>query len=476
MDNRWTLFVENLGRIKEAEVKVAPFTLFVGANNSGKSYLMTILYTLLNLRLTGTGYNLCMDTSEYKDCEAWLESCVKSVSEEAPGKFPITAETVKKFERLLNLILSKNLKRISRQAFNTEVPIGRIAVSFPETDAGELNIAPVHVADYSPAHIENEEEHSQPIYRFHAGKGEGYRSVLLFETARAASYMLEYLIKRQFKISASADAAFLPTSRTGFLLTYRSLTNASLRQTLDFPAEVAEEEARYSMNPLTRPCSDFLKNLVVILQNGSSSRLQGNKYRNVLQFMEKNMLCGHITVRYQGPMSDVTYRPEGFDREIPMHLASGVVTEIAPLSLMLQYYRPFGRPFGTLFMEEPEMSLHPELQREMARTLIRIVNTKTPVFVTTHSDTILSHLNNMIKLRNQPEERQARVMSQLGYAKEDLISAEDVSMYQFDVERDGKSVVQALVSDAYGFEIPSFNDALEKLLNDTRKTDPEEDD
>ena len=466
MDNRWTLSVENLGRIKEAEVKVAPFTLFVGANNSGKSYLMTILYTLLNLRLTGKGYNLCRDTPEYKDCEAWLESCVKGVSEEVPGKFPITAETVKKFERLLNLILSRNLKRISRQAFNTEVPIGRIAVSFPETDAGEVNIASISIG--------GEEENSRTLYRFHVGRGEAYRTFLPFgTTASAISYMLEYLIKRQFKSSASENAAFLPTSRTGFLLTYRSLTNASLRQTLDFPAD---EEESYSMNPLTRPYSDFLKNLVGILQNDSSSRLRSNKYRSVLQFMEKNMLCGHIAVRYQGPMGDVTYRPEGFDREIPMQLASGVVTETAPLSLMLQYYRPFGRPFGALFMEEPEMSLHPELQQEMARTLIRIVNTKTPVFVTTHSDTILSHLNNMIKLHNQPEERQARIMSQLRYAKEDLISAEDVAMYQFDVEKDGKSVIQPLVSDAYGFLIPSFNDALERLLNDTRKTDPEEDD
>lgn len=468
MDNRWTLSVENLGRIKEAEVKVAPFTLFVGANNSGKSYLMTMLYTLLNLRLVGPGYNLCRDTPEYKDCENWLQSCVERVSKESSHNFLITAEAVKLFERLLNLILSKNLKRISFQAFNTDVPIGKLSVTFPETDAGELNILMRHPMD--------EDESLRFPYRFSVGRKTGYRTVLPAGNAvRAVPYTLEYLIKRQFKSAASENAVFLPTSRTGFLLTYPSLTNASLRQALDFPVD---EEERYSMGALTRPCSDFLKNLAGIAPNepSVSTPRRSDKYEKILQFMEKNMLCGHITVRNEGPMPYMTYRPQASEHEIPMHLASGVVTEIAPLSLMLQYYRPFGRPFGALFMEEPEMSLHPELQQEMARTLIRIVNTGTPVFVTTHSDTILSHLNNMIKLRNQPEERQARVMSQLGYAKEDLISAGDVSMYQFDVDSDGKSVVQPLLSDAYGFIVPSFNNALEKLLNDTRKTDPDEDD
>ena len=34
-----TLYVKNFAKIKEAEIELAPFTLFVGDNNSGKSYL-----------------------------------------------------------------------------------------------------------------------------------------------------------------------------------------------------------------------------------------------------------------------------------------------------------------------------------------------------------------------------------------------------------------------------------------------------
>ena len=36
----WKLIVEDFGKIKSAEIEVAPLTLFVGDNNSGKSYLL----------------------------------------------------------------------------------------------------------------------------------------------------------------------------------------------------------------------------------------------------------------------------------------------------------------------------------------------------------------------------------------------------------------------------------------------------
>ncbi len=47
--NTWTMHVENFGKIKCADIEAAPMTLFVGDNNSGKSYLMTLIYGLLNV-------------------------------------------------------------------------------------------------------------------------------------------------------------------------------------------------------------------------------------------------------------------------------------------------------------------------------------------------------------------------------------------------------------------------------------------
>ena len=45
----WKLKVLEYGKIKSAEIEVSPLTLFVGDNNSGKSYLMALLWGIQNL-------------------------------------------------------------------------------------------------------------------------------------------------------------------------------------------------------------------------------------------------------------------------------------------------------------------------------------------------------------------------------------------------------------------------------------------
>lgn len=40
--------VSNFGKIKHAEITLSDFTLFVGDNNSGKTFIMQLLYGALN--------------------------------------------------------------------------------------------------------------------------------------------------------------------------------------------------------------------------------------------------------------------------------------------------------------------------------------------------------------------------------------------------------------------------------------------
>ena len=48
----WKLYVEDYGRIKHAEIEAAPLTLFVGDNNSGKSYLLALLWGIRSLGIS----------------------------------------------------------------------------------------------------------------------------------------------------------------------------------------------------------------------------------------------------------------------------------------------------------------------------------------------------------------------------------------------------------------------------------------
>lgn len=183
------------------------------------------------------------------------------------------------------------------------------------------------------------------------------------------------------------------------------------------------------------------------------------------------MVCGQISLHENLPQPAIRYKPSASGIDIPMHLSSGVVTELAPLLLMLKYHTPL----ETLFVEEPEMGLHPALQQKMGRVLIRICMENTCVFVTTHSDIILQHVNNAIKLNKQPPDVQKELMKRFHYEEKDLLSPDMVAAYQFVTDgEDGGTVAQKLDCNEYGFVVPTFNDALDDLLNETRSLEMQE--
>jgi predicted ATPase len=143
-----------------------------------------------------------------------------------------------------------------------------------------------------------------------------------------------------------------------------------------------------------------------------------------------------------------------------MHVSSGVVTETAPLWITLQKAET-----NYLMTEEPEMSLHPALQKEIARALVKIANGHFPVVASTHSDIILQHVNNMLRLKKHPNREE--MISKFGYDEDDLLDLEKVSVYQFD-EHNGLTTVSKIDYDKErGFVAPTFIDALGAILDET---------
>ena len=134
---------------------------------------------------------------------------------------------------------------------------------------------------------------------------------------------------------------------------------------------------------------------------------------------------------------------------------------MTPLLLLLKYKK---RRLRGICYEEPEMCLHPQLQQEMGRLLIRLVNSGISVIATTHSDIILQHINNMCKLSEMdlPEE----LMENLELAPEDAISIGDVAVYQFTDKGTHSAVEQMLPADGE-FKVETFTNALMKILAQT---------
>lgn len=451
MENKWTLHVRELGKIQEADITAAPLTLFVGDNNSGKSYLMAVLYALLNIRFSQHRYNLCKETEEYAFCADWITKQFEPCEPDGERRINFDREIREQFEILLNKILKQNLNKVARYAFNSNVSIGSLEMTFPDIENQTLlfKIEPDNDRPYSVRPFTGRQAYTRA------------RTFAPTDSDFLVGFILEFLIKVEWKY-VWQKSVFLPTSRTGFLLTYKSLVRASIADAYD----TDDGEARQEPQQLTRPCSDFLKNLAEL-----STENESNRYNSVIRFIESRMTRGHISLRDNTPQSSIYYKPDAVDLNLPMHLVSGVVTELTPLLLTLKYYKDW----QVLFMEEPEIGLHPALQAEMARVFVKMRNSGIPLFITTHSDTILQGLNNFIKFSHLPDERRKEISQQHDYAPKDRLLENDVAMYQFDVDPGtGRSKSRKLTYTEYGFLVPTFNDALSDLLEETRELEKDD--
>jgi hypothetical protein len=87
--------------------------------------------------------------------------------------------------------------------------------------------------------------------------------------------------------------------------------------------------------------------------------------------------------------------------------------------------------------------------------------------VTTHSDLIIQHINNMISLNDSP--KQSELLKKYNYVKKDLIDYEKVRLYQFNTKRSGRvsrTILEEIECTENGFEIPTFNDALDRITEE----------
>lgn len=437
--NKWTVHVTDFGKIEKADIQVVPLTLFVGDNNSGKSYMMTLIYGLLYMDIFFQEYKFDLESEIYKKCSAILKNMLNSA--ELEESFILETDEILAFQELLNEILCLNKEKFLKNLFNRDMQIGEFWIEFAQDVQFELDVTHNYIGGEEGINVSLYGKEADGT-RFTGYGMEMERMERTGDYRFFLSYMLQYLLRKDFENMTKGYSAYFPTTRTGFLLTYKTLVGSAMQD--KFNLDVSDK------NLLTRPNSDFLRRL-----SSMSTQSINTEYQDIVDFIERRVINGHIAVS-ELPTQDILYIPDGGKKELPMYVTSGVVTELTPLLLFLKYEN-----IRTMLIEEPEISLHPELQWQMARLLIRLKNAGIPVFATTHSDIILQHVNNMIKLTDLEEKEQ--LLNDMQYEEEDLLRRDEVAVYQFDVNERKKTQVTKLVCGDYGFEAMTFYNTLEKL-------------
>ncbi|HAT9716224.1 TPA: AAA family ATPase [Legionella pneumophila subsp. pneumophila] len=166
---------------------------------------------------------------------------------------------------------------------------------------------------------------------------------------------------------------------------------------------------------------------------------------------------------------ELYYVPKGKNIRLTMDQSSSAVRSLLDIGFYLRHVAVSG---DLLMVDEPELNLHPENQRRVARLFARLVNLGIKVFITTHSDYIIKELNNLIML-NQDEERFKKIVEREGYLRDELISSENVKVYIAEkslIKTDEAqrktychTLVPADVDKKLGIEVKSFDTTIEAM-------------
>lgn len=449
MNLNWVLHVENFARIKEADIQIAPLMCFIGDNNSGKSYIMSLLWGLL--KNSDLLYNNKPDeTTTYNECKDWILSHIDKRT------VVIDENSEQMFLRWFNELLAQNKDRLIRRTFNTDI----VHID---------NLQITNLSRNRKLAVKLTSADKLAVIRTTRLYGENKRDTIGVEmpldknTFDAIWWKAGVFIAWNLLMMGLTDivpfdkdvtgSIYLPASRTGFLLARREIA----RKSIAMKYSLADTENTVQ-ETLTAPYIQFIQ-LITSLKDTLTFFNDARK-APLHKFLRENIIYGDVRSKLDGQV--MNYIPNDLmKQEFPMSISSSVVTETASLLLLLIAQIDF----ESLIIEEPEAHLHPALQKKIAQLIVRFVHSGFPVWITTHSDIILQHFNNMIKLKNRPAEERTALLEKFNYTDDDLLSEDEIAIYQFN-RQEQHTTIQKLSSGQYGFVVPSFNDAIQDLLKE----------
>lgn len=166
---------------------------------------------------------------------------------------------------------------------------------------------------------------------------------------------------------------------------------------------------------------------------------------------------------------ELYYVPKGKRIKLTMDESSSAVRSLLDIGF---YLRHVATPGDLLMIDEPELNLHPENQRRVARLFARLINVGINVFITTHSDYIIKELNTLIML-NQGGERLQILAEREHYNASEMLNSDKVKVYIAEealIKLDGaqrktrcQTLVQADIDRTLGIEARSFDTTIEEM-------------
>ena len=446
------LSFENLGPLKKGEITLGDLTVVTGPNNTGKTYLTYLLYGILS-RLTNntTIANnlhelLIFNTPKTLESDEFLEL---SLSYEQIEKVLTTIEFPFLDTYLAEIFGTNKLRELKYSVKNIIPSFFRIK-NFVKSNK-----------IYSSVNIDIDEGKNDFI-NFRVKKAELTKVLeeINLTSENAESYfpiiLRNNLAVQLLNNKENVYTYILTSTREGLILFKNEIDNSRSDLLNRIKLDLVDiDEFRNKNLGLPMAIQDSLKQL----------RTNFNQF-NLPKGPETDLLIDILNGKFSYSSSnEVLFTPNNTSTTFNMTEVSSTVKSMAHVFTFLTLRN--GNYTNTiLFIDEPELNLHPENQIKLARLLAMLVNMGLKVFLTTHSDYIIREFNNLIMLKNAQSEQAKDLMAKEGINSNHVLNAEQVKAYITSLEKEGHATISPVnIDQQFGMERTAFDRTIEKQMN-----------
>ena len=447
--------IKNLGVIKQAEFTLGELTIICGGNNTGKTYATHATFGFLDYLKTNADFPVDKDVIDklFSDGSASiaLEPYIDHLQQHLTG-------ASKRYSNLLHRVFAGNESRFEDAELrfelepNTQIMPAKVNIKYGSAEKSFLQIVTTEVgSDLEISLIVEKDSTDLPPRHFIQNMiGEGVALAILGD-----------VIPKPFLASAERTGAAIFQRELDFTKN-RLVEMLGDKSTKLHPVQfLSKFSGEYPI--AVRKNVDFIRSLPDLTNKESFILKNHSEILDAFQ----DIIGGEYTVNKDG---EVQFIPNT-NRRVKLALveSSSAVRSLLDVGF---YLRHVATPGDLLMVDEPELNLHPENQRRVARLFARLVNVGIKVFITTHSDYIIKELNTLIML-NQGGKRLKTLAEREHYKDSDMLNSDKVKVYIAEealIKLDGaqrrtrcQTLVQADIDSKHGIEARSFDKTIEDM-------------
>ncbi|MCA2627732.1 MULTISPECIES: AAA family ATPase [unclassified Microcystis] len=403
------LLIKNLGSIRNNNQAIdltKKFYTFIGYNNSGKTLVSQLLWTIFN-------HDNIRKFSENNQIDSLVIDSEKPIKKITINQ-ELIGEILNKFSRFIEKEVV-NTYNLDASIKETIISSNKLIFQADIKEFKDKSFRLTFVVDNDLEYLQiSKEQGSLTINIKELNIPEKVFDQIprdLFE--RAKPYKESVIIPSIIRVLLSPiqDTFFIPASRSFFPVFYqyiyeiernkRSEYNRRLQElieNIDDDVDTNRDIFKRLQEQLPkRSYTEPMNKVIESLYSLNTNKKINSVYNSLIEKMI-GLMGGEITISSLELIAPIQFSFK-FDesKDLPMYLASSSVNQLTILYLYLKYWAKEKNNF--LMIDEPEVNLHPENQIRLMDILVQFVTEhNNRVLITTHSPILTDILNNYVYL------------------------------------------------------------------------------